>query len=296
MDAAEKSSEQLDFVAASQVAGGERHYTAQIHPSWDGPLTTHGGLLQAIALRAIDAEVNADGKYQARSLSCHYLRPPRHGAVDVYVDPLRRGRRFASSRATMSQDGKPCVTVLATHSVREMKEIAHWSLPAPKATPPPPRSAPRVGPKEYLAAPNETWLAMPEGAPRFFDQILLAPRFGSAPFRGKPVDLEKGTENGGWIATPQPQPIEAAWLALVVDILWPPVLQTLTEPAMAPTLDLTTHIRADIPVEGLPDQPLLIHNVTRAAIGGLSEADCYIFTANGSLLAQGRQLQLLQSI
>lgn len=296
MSDAVENPEQLGFAAASEVTGGGRHYTARIHPSWDGPVATHGGLLQAIALRAIDAEINADGRYQARSFSCHFLRPPKHGTVEIFVDPLRRGRRFATSRSTITQEGKPCVTVLATHSVREMNEIAHWALPAPVVPPAPPRSAPRVGPKEYLAAPTESWLAMPDGAPPFFDQVLLAPRFGSAPFRGKAVDLERGTDNGGWISTPEPQKIDTAWLALIIDILWPPVLQTLTEPAMAPTLDLTTHIRADIPPEGLDDQPLLLHNVTRAALGGLSDTDGYVFSADGALLAQGRQLQLLQSL
>ncbi|MFT4048405.1 MAG: thioesterase family protein [Solirubrobacterales bacterium] len=289
-------SEQIDFTTASAVGGGERHYTAEVHPSWDGPLTTHGGLLQAIALRAVDAELGAPDVFQARSITCHYLRPPQHGRIDVFVDPLRRGRRFASTRATISQGGKPCIAALITHSVREMAEVTHWSLPAPVVAPAPDRDAVKVEPHELEAAGENAWLAMPEGAPRFFNQTLLAPRFGHGPFLGPEVDPAVGTENGGWILTPKPQPVDPAWLTLIVDALWPSVLQPLRTPTMAPTLDLTTHIRADIPPEGLPDQPLLVHNVSRAVGNGLADSDSFVFATDGTLLAQGRQLQLVQPL
>lgn len=288
--------EQVDFATASAVSGGERHYTANVDPSWDGPLTTHGGLLQAIALRAVDAELGAADTLQARSITCHYLRPPQHGGVDVFVDPLRRGRRFASSRATISQNGKPCIAAIVTHSVRAMTEVAHWSLPAPDVAPPPERGAEMIEPHEFAQAGDDIWLRMPDGAPRFFNQLLLAPRFGHGPFLGPEVDPAVGTENGGWILTPKPQTIDAAWLALIVDALWPSVLQPLRTPAMAPTLDLTTHIRADIPPEGLPDQPLLVHNVARSVAHGLADSDSFVFAADGTLLAQGRQLQLVQPL
>lgn len=291
---AEGTSSRIDFAAASAVAGHGRHYTAEVHPSWDGPLTTHGGLLQSIVLRAVDAEINAAQTMQARSITCHYLRPPAHGTVDIFVDPMRRGRRFASCRATLSQAGKPCVSALVTHSVREMEEVAHWAVPAPDVAPAPPRDAERVDGEKFLETGGTAWLSIPDGAPRFFEQLLLSPRFGSGPFIGPPVDPARGSGNGGWITTPEPQQIDAEWLSLIVDALWPSVLEGLREPAAAPTLDLTTHIRADIPAGGLPDQPLLVQNRTRAAVNGLSESDSLVFSADGTLLAQGRQLQLLQ--
>lgn len=296
MPDANDSPQPVNFTAASRVDGRGRHYVGHLEPSWDGPLTTHGGLLQAIALRAIDAEINREGRFQARSVTCHYLRPPQHGEIDIFVDPLRRGRRFASTRATITQQGKPCVAVLATHSLRGLEEVASWALSAPDVPGPPTRQSPRLTTDAIVDAGPDNWLQMPEGAPRFFNQLMLAPRFGSGPFVGPPVDAAVGTSNGGWILTPEPQPIDTAWLTLLVDALWPSVLEPLRVPAMAPTLDLTTHIRADIPEAGLPDQPLLVHNVTRAAKNGLSESDSMIFSEAGVLLAQGRQLQLLQPL
>lgn len=296
MDDAAQFSERVDFATASRVEGSGRHYIASVHPSWDGPLTTHGGLLQSIALNAISAEIGSEADFQPRSVTCHYLRPPKHGQIDIFVDPLRRGRRFASTRATITQGGKACISALATHSVRELPEVAEWSLSAPTVAPPPARDAPRLDPAELVKGEANAWLKMPEGAPRFFEQLLLAPRFGAGPFQGPEVDPAVGTTNGGWLLAPDPQPVTAGWLALLVDALWPSVLEPLRTPVMAPTLDLTTHIRADLPVGGLPDQPLLIHNVTRAAINGFSDSDSWIFAADGTLLAQGRQLQLLQPL
>lgn len=296
MSAPENPAEQIDFAEASRVVGTGRHFTASVHPSWDGPLTTHGGLLQAIAVRAIDAEINADDGMLLRSSTAHFLRPPEHGPIDVYVDPIRRGRRFASTRATISQGGKPCVTVIATHSLRGLEEVDSWSLPAPDVAGPPGRGAPRASVDKVQKLLPDAWLEMPEGAPRFFEQLLLSPRFGEGPFSGGPVDPAVGTRNGGWITTPHPQPIDSAWLCLLVDAMWPSVLQPLRQPAMAPTLDLTTHIRADLPTGGLPDQPLLVHNVSRALVGGLADSDSFIFSHDGQLLAQGRQLQFVQPI
>ena len=286
----------IDFATASRVTGGDRHFTAEVHPSWDGPLTTHGGLLQAIALNVIEAAINSDGAFQPRSITCHYLRPPTHGSVDIFVDPQRRGRRFASTRATMSQGGKPCISVLATHSNRELSEIDSWQLEAPAVAPPPSRSAEKVTPEDFIAGRQDAWIELPAEAPAFFQRMLFSARFGHGIFRGPPVEPAKGTSNGGWIMSETPHPIDAAWVAFVVDALWPSVLEPMRQPTMAPTLDLTTHFRGQIPKQGLPDQPLLVHNRTRALLGGLADSDSWVFTADGTLLAQARQLQLVAPI
>lgn len=288
----EQQVDQPDFERATRVAGADGIYTADVHPAWDGPLSTHGGLLGAIILGAVDREVNPENVLQIRSLTCQYLRAPSHGEVRIEVEELRKGRRFTSSRASMYSGEKLCITALTTHSVRDLPVVDEWSPDPPKAKSSPDRSAPELPPQEIVAG-ADGWLAMPEGVPEFFRRLLFAPRFGTGPFIGPPVDRNKGTTNGGWLLTREARPIDVAYLTFLVDVFWPSVLEPLRTPAVAPTLDLTTHFRATLPAGGLPDQPLLVVNNSIAVEDGLADSDSKVFSADGKLLAQGRQLQLL---
>jgi acyl-CoA thioesterase len=284
--------ELVDFATATMVTGRDRRYTGTLHPDWDGVFLPHGGVLGALALSAIHQEIDPDGDMVPRALTCHYLRAPKHGEVVIDVDPLRRGRRFASARATISQGGKACVSLLSTFSVLEIDSVEEWAVPMPDVAPAPSRDAPRIFPEEFTAG-SDGWLKRRPPAPPYFEQVLLAPRFGTAPFAGAPIDLSIGTENGGWLLSTKPQRINYAWLAYVVDALWPTALQPLTAPVMSATLDLTTHFRGAVPPDGLDDQPLLVHNSTRAVLGGLAEQDTRVFSEGGDLLAQARQEFLL---
>lgn len=286
----------LDFAAASAVVGSSRRYSASIDPSWSGPAVPNGGLLQAIMLRAIDAELGPESEFQARSTSCHFLRAPSAGSVEIFIDPLRRGRRFASFRGTLSQGGKACIAMLATYSVRGIEDMARWSPAPPEVTPPPVRSAESVDLARFRDAGPEVWLSMPEQAPPFLRRLLSAPRFGSGPFQGRPVDPFEGAASCGWVMARSPQAVEPAWLAFLVDAVMPPVLGPLKSPALTATIEMTTYIRPDIPPEGLPDQALLVHSVTRSVQNGMCDADYTVYSSGGDLLAQGRQLQLLQPI
>lgn len=280
------------FDEVTAVEGADRRYFASVDPSWDGPIGTHGGVLAAIGLNAIDREVNPAGELQIRSLTCQYLRAPKTGAVEIFVDPLRSGRRFSSSRAVMSQNGKPCISYLATHSGPDLEELISFSPPLPDVSPAPSRDAPSIPALEWNDN-ADGWMQFPEQAPTFFKRVLCAPRFGHGPFMGPDLDSDSGTENGGWVTTREPRSIDVCWLAFLVDAFWPSVLQPLRTPGVAPTLDLTIHFRAALPAGGLGDQPLLVYNNSISAAGGLVDSDSQVFSQDGELLAQARQLQLL---
>lgn len=284
----------VDFSTAVEITGGERRYRGVVQPSWNGPFFPHGGILGALAMKAVTAEF-ADANLQPRALTCHYLRTPQIGEVLIDVDPLRRGRRFASARATISQGGKPCLAVLLTLSSPDLVAADQWEAHAPVARSAPARDAPLIDRAEFDDQ-SDGWLAPTEFGPKYFDRVLVAPRFGAAPFSGTAPDPVSGGENGAWIQLAQPRQIDHAWLAFLVDALWPTALQPLSGPVMSPTLDLTTHFRRSLPPGGLPDQPLLVHNKTRAVVDGLAEQDSLVFTADGELLAQGRQLLMLSPL
>ncbi|MBJ7348854.1 MAG: thioesterase family protein, partial [Thermoleophilaceae bacterium] len=137
------------------------------------------------------------------------------------------------------------------------------------------------------------WVEFPPQAPKFLQQMLICPQFGDPIMGGPPVENGEGTENGGWLTLPDANPVTPALLATYVDAWWPSALQPLRKPAMAPTLDLTVHFRSELPPEGLADQPVLVHNTSIALIDGMCDSDSKIFTADGTLLAQARQLQLV---
>lgn len=287
-----EATDPISFDEALKIGGTDRRYSALLHPSWDGPATTHGGLLAAIALRAIDRETNADASKQIRSLTCQYLRAPKHGAIDIHVDPLRSGRRFSSTRAVISQFGRPCVSILSTHSVRDLPQLTSWATKMPDVPPPPHRDAEQIAITSG-ADFNSGWLDLPDAAPNCFKRIMISPRFGSAIYSGKPHDDVIGTENGGWVMLSEPRPIDPEFLAFLVDAFWPSVLQPMRDPAIAATLDLTIHFRSLLPIAGMNDQPLLVHNVSTAVIDGIADSDSRIYSADGLLLAQGRQTQLV---
>jgi hypothetical protein len=101
---------------------------------------------------------------------------------------------------------------------------------------------------------------------------------------------------GGWIELAERRPIDAAFVALCTDVWWPPSLEPLSRAAGAPTIDLTIHFRADLPPGGLDPEPVLGRFESSAAIGGLVEEDGVLFLADGTLLAQSRQLALLTPV
>ncbi len=65
----------------------------------------------------------------------------------------------------------------------------------------------------------------------------------------------------------------------------------------APTLDLTIHVRRPLPPPDLaPEQHLLGRFCTRLALGGVWEEDGELWTPDGRLLAQSRQLALAREL
>lgn len=272
---------------------GELTFAAEADPSWDGPLTTHGGLLASQVFKAIDRVVNPADDLQIRTLSLHYLRPPAHGQVEIEVEPLRSGRRFANSQARLAQGDRLCVTASAIHSLRGLPKLAQFQRAMPDVEPCPPRDAVSTGMYEHDRSLADGWLEMHPQAVPFFHRLKIAPRFGDPIFSGRPLPPGEGGENGGWVTLPDAHPVDPALLCVFCDAFWPTTLQNISVPAMAPTLDLTIHFRADLPPGGLPDQPLLVHNTTFAALDGTSDTDTRVFTADGRLLAEARQLQFV---
>lgn len=104
--------------ATEVTAVGEGRYTATIGPEWVLAMVPQGGLLAAIAARALAAELHVDGAdgpaQPLRSIHGVFVSPVPAGPVTVDVQVLRRGRSVSQAQATVrSPDAATGFTALA---------------------------------------------------------------------------------------------------------------------------------------------------------------------------------------
>jgi len=274
--------------AVHEVAPGR--FTSSIDGDWSTPIGPNGGYVAALAVRALEAGMNAGGERRLRSVTLHYMRSPAVGHIDLTVEAARTGRRFSTGRLTATQDGREVLAAIATFGAPELEQIMSWSYPMPEVLPPPAWDAGTQEPAEYRPKAG-MWVAPTDGPATLPHRLRLAPRLGHPPFARVPV-REGGPMTGGWLTLAEQQAIDSAYVALCVDAWWPPAWEVLTVPATMATLDLTIHIRGDIPPGGIEHQPLLGRYTSRAAINGLIDEDGDLFLADGTLIAQSRQLAL----
>lgn len=289
----EQAAPATDFDRATAVRPlGDGRFAGEVEDGWGAPPGPNGGYLAAILTRALEQVVAPAGDRQLRTLATHYLRPSQPGPIEVAVEVVRAGKRFSTGRATAFQNGKETMTALAAFSTPGLPAAGTWTPVLPAVAPAPARDAAQLPPDRYRAD-SDAWLATTPEMPSIVSRVKVAPRLGGTPFSGRELAPGEAAETGGWIEPPTPRRIDAAYIALLADVWWPPSLEPLSAPAIAPTIDLTVHIRADLPPDGLPDQPVLGRFRTTAAVNGTMEEDGELFLADGTLIAQSRQLALL---
>ena len=245
---------------------GDGSYRGHISADWFTPRGANGGFLAAVVLRAIMA-AEPDRERAPRSLTLHYLRPPAEGEVRISVVPERRGGSVSTYSARMEQDGRLCVLAIAALS-QDFDSSLNYAPQMPDVAPP-----------NGLRS-REGDATLPPIARRFRTQGAV----GYAPFSGGPEAL-----SGGWIAFDgdEPSPLDAPALALLSDAWLPSMFVLVQDFIGVPTIDLTIHFRAR--TEGLTGPALAIFR-SRASAEGFFEEDGELWSQDGTLLAQSRQL------
>ncbi|HXA53766.1 MAG TPA: hypothetical protein VNV37_02720, partial [Solirubrobacteraceae bacterium] len=183
-----------------------------------------------------------------------------------------------------------------------------------------------VAPPDAERAPVK---ALHPAMPRFLRNLILQPRIGAIPFTGSTDPMEvgawlglpgpgqPGTAGPGQLGKeqPGPRPIDAPALALFSDALFSPPFVRLPEPAVTPTIDLTIHFRRDLgggsDAALAPRQPGPLGPTEREATDPAPQALCFarfsstvvhdgffeedgvIWAADGTVLAQSRQLAIV---
>lgn len=253
---------------------GEGLFAAIIAPGWRAGRGPHGGYLAAMLLRALTLTVDDPGR-TPRSLTIHYTRSPEPGPIEIYVTVEREGRSLSTLSARMEQAGRVTALALAAFSVP-------WEAPGANELPMP-----------DLAPPDAERRSTPKlfkGAPEFTRQLVMQPRVGAIPFAGSGAPMKLG----GWIGLPEERPVDALALALFCDAWFPPSFIALDSPAISPTVDLTIHFRQSISDCDCDPAALCLSVFdTRLLHDGLFEEDGVIWAADGTVLAQSRQLGII---
>jgi acyl-CoA thioesterase len=79
-------------------------YRARISADWNAPVYPSGGVTTAVALRAMEAELDQPHQ-RLRSFSTTFVSTVASGAVDVHVERLRIGKRMSQLRADVRSAG-----------------------------------------------------------------------------------------------------------------------------------------------------------------------------------------------
>jgi acyl-CoA thioesterase len=253
----------LRDTAVEEIGGGS--YRAHISEAWFTPRGANGGFLAAIVLRAI-MDCEHDEERAPRSLTLHYLRPPVEGEVRVVVTEERRGRQLTTYSARLEQDGRVCVLALAALS-RDFPSSLHYAEAMPEVPP-----------------PNGLVVRDDPSLPPITHQFATQGAVGHPPFSGADEAL-----TGGWIAFAgdEPSPLDAPALALLSDAWLPSVFVLTRDFIGVPTIDLTIHFR--VRTEGRTGPALAIFR-SRTSAEGFFEEDGELWSEDGTLLAQSRQL------
>lgn len=257
--------------ATAVVAHGDGRWSATASADWFATRGPNGGYLAAIVLRAMRAEIgnSTPPTRHPRSLTLHYLRPPVAGEIAIAVTVERSGRRLSTVSARVDQAGKECIIAIGAFS-EDFDFEAEYADPAPTVP----------HPEAIEPVPVENAL------------VPVAQRFVIRPALGGRVFSEADEAlTGGWISFRDGDPpLGPCALAMLSDAWVPSPFVRTAGPFGAPTVDLTIHFRApDAPVEW----PVLARFSSRFAHAGFFEEDGEMWSSDGRLLAQSRQLGLM---
>jgi len=257
--------------AVEDLGGGR--FGATMSERWWVGKGPNGGYVAAVILRAIQASASATRA--PRSLTVHYQRAPKVGPVEIAVTVEREGGHITFLSARLTQEGRVQATAQAVLS-EDWSEGGFEELTMPEA-----------------GEPGElpTIDATGDGRPNMLQNYRLRPALGEPAFSGG------APETGAWIRTREPYLLDAPLAAALLDTWFPAPFVRLERPAGAPTIDYTVHFRSPLPPAGATtEDPYLISFRSNIARHGFFEEDGELWAADGTLLAQSRQLALLLDV
>lgn len=250
---------------------GDGRYEAKLDRAWWVHRGPNGGYLAAIVLRAL-TETVGDSERAPRSLTVHYASPPAEGALEVATTIERAGRSLTSCSARLTQDGR--LIGLALGAFSHARPGPEFSDLQPPDAPPPEQS-------DVVAVPTDDPF-IPDIAMRWENRIVRG---------GFPLEATGEAVITRWIRLPESRVVDGLVAAAITDAVIPAVFGRVEEQIIVPTVDLTIHFRSSLPLpDAKPDDYVLADFRTNVVAEGFLEEDGQIWSRDGVLLAQSRQL------
>jgi acyl-CoA thioesterase len=252
---------------------GPGEFEGRISPDWSIVRGANGGHIAAILLRGM-INVVGDPAREPRSLTVHFARVPKNETFTIQAAVEREGRTMSNVTARFVQDDKVVALAMAAFST------------------------PRTG-------PSFDDLSMPEVAPP--GTITAVPKRPDFPFGDhfeflralgpEMGDLSDKAEIGVWMRMSPPQVVDHLVATQLMDAFAPAVFAKLGVGgggAGVPTVEMTYHFRSSLPLaEARPDTWYLAVFRTTTARDGFIEEDGWLWSEDGTLVAQSRQLAIV---
>jgi hypothetical protein len=153
--------------------------------------------------------------------------------------------------------------------------------PGPEFSDLQPPDAPPPDESEVVEVPTDDPF-MPDIAMRWENRIVRG---------GFPLEATGEAVITRWIRLPEGRVVDGLVAAAITDAVIPAVFGRVEEQIIVPTVDLTIHFRSSLPLaDAEPDDYALADFRTNVVAEGFLEEDGQIWSRDGVLLAQSRQL------
>lgn len=262
-------------VVKARRDGDDGVYRASISPDWALSYAVHGGILMSLATRTMSQALEQVGAHvDPLVISAFFLSAAEPGEFELRTEVVRAGRGMSTAQVSVMQSdasgrARERMRAVATFGDLEAARPLHRTSPPPEL-PDPDECIPAHTPRDA----EERW--------PFLQHLDMRIDPATATWaQGKPSGAG---EMRAWVRRASSRPVDAFGLPFLLDAM-PPVSFDLGIGGWAPTLEMTTHIRA-LPEPGWLRMRIRSENLTQ----GFLEEDAQIWDSTGRLVAQSRQL------